>query len=384
MAKNKEKITASDIPTLLRKNKKAKLIAVLVIGSVLFLMFFDSTPRIGRRGSYNNQHQQNYSSFDPQETYRGLLTGINAKVDRMSRQINKNTQTIQQLIKDNEEDERRTVEIIKKIIDRIGTLEENQLAQQNAQPVGVEEAQPIEDGLVPIGKEEEAIVPPPPPTPSRTAFIGIGDSVRVKLLAGVNAPTDGTPYPVIFKVIDDITGPDGVALPVGEARLIAAAQGSLVDSRALFRLTALSLRLPNGARTVVDVDGWVVGEDGLLGMQGILIDPLGKAIVAGAISEGIAAAGSGIAAAQTTTTFSNQGLQTAITGDVAKFAAGRAAYGAASFWADAIKDRVNQMVPAVQIFSGREATAVFSQSVEIPDLYDLLQEGEEDIYTPLD
>ena len=113
--------------------------------------------------------------------------------------------------------------------------------------------------------------------------------MRVKLLAGVNAPTDGTPYPVVLKLLGNVMGPDGNTIPLGEARLIAAAQGSLTDSRVLFRLTRLSIRLPNGRRKEFAIDGWVVGEDGIRGMSGVLIDPIGKAI-GGAAMAGVRAA----------------------------------------------------------------------------------------------
>ena len=83
-------------------------------------------------------------------------------------------------------------------------------------------------------------------------------------------------------------GPDGNAVPLGEARIIAAAQGSLTDSRVLFRLTRLSIRLPSGKRKEFPIDGWIVGEDGIRGLEGVLIDPIGKAIVGAGMAGGLA------------------------------------------------------------------------------------------------
>jgi hypothetical protein len=201
--------------------------------------------------------------------------------------------------------------------------------------------------------------------------------VRIKLLAGVNAPTDGTPYPVVFKLISDVYGPDGSALPLGEARLIAAAQGSLTDSRALFRITTLNIRLPDGRRKVYQVDGWVVGEDGLRGMQGILLDPIGKAIAGAGMAGGLAALGEGFSQGETETNSGVFGDQsTIINGDPLKFAAGKTLSGFAKEWGQVVKDRVNQLVPHVQVLSGREATAVFAKSLPITDLFDALEDDD--------
>jgi hypothetical protein len=214
-----------------------------------------------------------------------------------------------------------------------------------------------------------------------------GDSVRVKLLAGVNAPTDGTPYPVVLKLISNVMGPDGNAVPLGEARIIAAAQGSLTDSRVLFRLTRLSIRLPSGKRKEFPIDGWIVGEDGIRGLEGVLIDPIGKAIVGAGMAGGLAGLGQGIAAANVQNRLYANGNQysTVDSGDVGKYAGGVALSSTATEWQAIIKDRLSQLVPVVQVLSGREATAVFSQSIAIPELLEQLDEEDPSVvYASLD
>lgn len=101
-----------------------------------------------------------------------------------------------------------------------------------------------------------------------------GATTEVELLTGVHAPVEGTPSPVVFKITGDVIGPDGSTFNVGEGRLLAAAQGSEFDGRALFRLTQLAIRQSDGRRSVTDVDGWVLGEDGIRGVHGRLIDKL--------------------------------------------------------------------------------------------------------------
>ena len=115
------------------------------------------------------------------------------------------------------------------------------------------------------------------------AVILAGDSVSVTLSTGADAPCDGTPYPVIFKtesgIIHTLSGTQSVAL--SNANIYAAVQGSLTDSRALFRLVSLTFSLPNGERKNIKVDGWIVGDDGIRGIEGEAINPMGNLLKQG-------------------------------------------------------------------------------------------------------
>jgi hypothetical protein len=197
--------------------------------------------------------------------------------------------------------------------------------------------------------------------------------VRVKLLAGVNAPTDGTPYPVMLKLVSDVGGPDGSSIPLGEARVIAAAQGSLTDQRALFRLTTINVQLPSGEQKVIDVDGWIVGEDGIRGMPGVLIDPIGKAIAGSAFVGALSGFGNGLQMMNQQTFQNGQGgFTTQNLGSAAEAGGGGAAVGAAREWNTIIRDRLQNLTPHVQVLSGREATAVFARSFTVEGLYEAL------------
>jgi hypothetical protein len=294
-----------------------------------------------------------------------------------------------------QEFEATTAEIFKKVIDRLSTMPENGGSQPassgNPQSIGDVSAPDLlgaqADELESLGAPDVAAAPPAQPVRPKLAALMPGDSVRVKLLAGVNAPTDGTPYPVVLKLASDVMGPDGNSVPLGEARIIAAAQGSLTDSRVLFRLTRLSLRLPNGKRKEFPIDGWIVGEDGIRGMEGVLIDPIGKAIAGAGMAGGLAGLGQGIAAANVQNrVYSNGNTQSSVNAnDVPAYAGGVALSSAATEWQQIIRDRLSQLVPVVQVLSGREATAVFSQSLAIPELLEQLDEEDSAVvFTSLD
>lgn len=235
---------------------------------------------------------------------------------------------------------------------------------------------------------EEATVPLPPPAakvgPKKMAFIAPGDSVRVRLLTGVNAPVDGTPYPVVFRLSGPISGPDGSTLDLGEARLLAAAQGSETDGRAIFRLTSLALRHKDGRRSVVNVDGWVVGEDGIRGMQGKVIDKLGQLILATA---GTTVSSALLARATDTkdnVNVSNSANIEVTSADVGN-SVGQGILAANNRLVDVLIDRLEQLVPVVEILSGREAAAIFSSPVEVYLCEENCADvGDESIYTALD
>ena len=231
------------------------------------------------------------------------------------------------------------------------------------------------DTLDSFGFEEASVPPPPlPPVQSRVTFIAPGDSVPVTLLTGVNAPVDGTPYPVVFKLNGPIAGPDGSALELGEARLIAAAQGSESDGRVLYRLADLAIRHPDGRRSVVKVDGWIVGEDGVRGMKGNLIDKLGRLIVAtGAVSYA-AALGERIDRKANRLDIESQDGVT-VTGNDLDFASASAVTDASNRLGQLLLDRYEKLVPVVEVLSGRQVAAIFSAPAEIAVVDEEADEG---------
>jgi hypothetical protein len=122
-------------------------------------------------------------------------------------------------------------------------------------------------------------------------------------------------------------------------------------------------------------------------MEGVLIDPIGKAIVGAGMAGGLAGLGQGVAAANVQNrTYSNGNNQSSVNpNDVPAYAGGVALSSAATEWQQIIRDRLSQLVPVVQVLSGREATAVFSQSLGIPELLEQLDDEDPAVvFTSLD
>jgi hypothetical protein len=404
----------SDIATLLKTERKYQIILALVVLAITYLMFANPQPPSGRNRRVQHAQPANEKEtmrLAEHESYVDLTKSLQTEMQVMNTRIADAQKGVEKVQKRQEDNERVQAEILRKIIEKINDASSGggggasaagpvdvtsansyDLSSGTDNPAGPEGqgagAGPggsTEAGLMPFGDNNAPQVAPPlPKGPRKLAVIGAGDSVRVKLLAGVNAPTDGTPYPVVFSLDGDVMGPDNSTLPLGEARLIAAAQGSLTDQRALFRLTSLNIRMPSGRRKVLDVDGWVVGEDGLRGMEGVLLDPIGRAIGAGLLTGGLQGLGDAVASKNITrSTNVLGGNSIEVSGSEVEYAAGVALSKAADKWSSIIQNRVNMMVPHVQVLSGRVGTAVFAKTVKIPDLYDELGE-ETDVYSSMD
>lgn len=361
-----------DLLALLRKDRRTQVIVGIIVLALLFLEFGKPRPyRPPPPPPLPTTIRAENDNVDD------LVLAFKSSLDTVTSKLEESQERQQTLEKNMAEFEHRTADIFKKLLERMSELD-RPAADPMPPLTGQDIEEPIElDELDAFG-DVHTLDPTPLPDAdqSRSAFIAPGDTVRIRLLAGVHAPTDGSPYPVLFQLVDDVAGPDSSSLPLGEARLVAAAQGSLVDSRALFRLTRLSIRLPNGKRKVVGVDGWVVGEDGIRGMAGILIDPIGRVILGAGFAGGISGLGEGLAAANSRTYIYGSGTTQTTTEDAAAYAAGQALTGAANQWSTIIKERLDKLVPVVQVLSGREATAIFSDGVTVDELYDALNEDD--------
>lgn len=370
-----------DLKLLLKNDKRiwAGLLALIVI--IVLFSFVDGNKR-GKFNTPNMIKTQQQAASSPStgatEAYGDLVVSLRNDLTQLRTQKDQDNRIIEKVQQKQQEDSKRYEGIFESIVEKIDEMGRSldrldkttkDLKRRGTNQMSPEDG-PQQDTVESFGFSE-ATVPPPPPAPPgilKTKLISPGDSVKLKLLTGVNAPVDGTPYPVVFQVMSPVVGPDGSSLEVGEARIIAAAQGSETDSRALFRLSVLALRHADGSRSAVKVDGWVVGEDGIRGLQGKLIDKLGRLILATAGISFTAALGDSlldqaeIAEANST---DNSSDSINITTQNYDSAAASALTDASNRLGQILLDRYEKLVPVVEILSGREVVAVFSTPVEI-------------------
>ncbi len=366
----------NDLVQLIKNDRKWQILLVGLVLVILVGTFADNKPRRSR-GVAANQIDSTAGATSADKASSELLEfNLNQKAE-LERRIQELEADKQKIVERTAETEEQTAKILAKVIERVRGLEESSEAVKGYNTAAVTPENLDANTLESIWEEDSAelVAPPVKPEPAKIAFIAAGDSVRLKLLAGANAPIDGDPYPVLFQLDSDVLGPDGAVLPLGEARILAAATGSLIDQRALFRLNKMSMRYPDGSRKVVDVDGWIVGEDGIRGMEGILIDPIGKVLAGELIAGTVAGVGQGMSQAQISTqTNGVGGFSQALTGDSLEYGLGRGVSQAGSNWSGYIKERSKMLVPHVKVLSGRSATAVFSQNVELDGLFESMED----------
>ena len=362
----KEKL--KDLKLLLQNDRRIWFVGAFVIAA-LFIWSLTNQPNKRRHIADEKPSQQGMGAT---EQYGDLIQAFKNDIDTAKRDQAQMNDVLTRNTVELKEHKERVSGIFETIVDKFENLQREvdslaaALKQQQEAP-SIEQAKNLEgpDTVESIGFDTPPVAPPPPePQPLRVSVIAPGDSCDVELLTGVNAPVDGTPYPVVFKLSGPISGPDGSTLDVGEARLIAAAQGSESDSRALFRLSSLSLRHSSGRRAVVKVDGWVVGEDGVRGMTGRLIDKLGRLILATAGVSFAAALGQRIDGGRFNNRRQNQGGFNVGPNDV-NLAMASALTDASNRLGQVLLNRYESLIPVVEVLSGREAVAIFSQSAEI-------------------
>lgn len=357
-----------DLKLLIKNDRRIWFVAAFVVVA-LFVWVLTGTGGTKKRRIVRDTTPST-QGMGSEEAFGDLIVAFKNDIDTAKSERKEMYDVLYRTTADLKEHKERVTGIFETLVDKFEQLarEVDTLAaalrnQQDQIPLPSNRELDGPDELEPLGFDTPTVAPPPPePEPLRVSVIAPGDQVQVQLITGVNAPTDGTPYPVVFRLVGPIEGPDGSALDIGEARLIAAAQGSEADSRALFRLTQLSIRHPNGRRAVVEVDGWIVGEDGIRGMKGRLIDKLGRLILATAIVSGVSALGERLED-RTEVTVTGQGL--ALDQRDVDFAAASAITDASNRLGTVLLNRYEALVPVVEVLSGREVAAIFSKPAEI-------------------
>ena len=395
----------------LRYERKTQMICGFIVLALIALIV---TPAPGKKRALFNEGQPVMTKLgtgasDSRDAYDDVLQAFTNDMKEIKNEVKASRDELLEQKKITEDNQDRTAKIFTKILDRVGEIE----ARQTSQSTGYADQYVSSTGgalppdaaagyagdpnlsdpglyqdtteLEPFGSLEDTDpVIPAAVQQQKIAFIGPADTVKVKLLAGVNAPTDGTPYPVIFEIQGDVMGPGGTRLPLHGARLMAASQGSISDARALFRLTELSMTLPNGRRAVYPVDGYLVGEDGIRGLGGKLVDHLGRLVPASGLLGILQGVANSVNQGNFTNTVNSNGSATSVfTGDTTEAALAGGASGGLNALQRIYADRLSQLIPYVEVLSGREATAVFAKSILIDGIFESYEDDNID-YVSLD
>jgi conjugal transfer pilus assembly protein TraB len=194
------------------------------------------------------------------------------------------------------------------------------------------------------------------------------------LLSGVDAATStsasANPEPVLIELTDSGDLSRYFTSTVKGCRVTASSYGVLSKERVMMRLEKLScIEVQTGEVMVADVDGYVSGEDGKLGLRGTVVDRAGDHVRAAMVGGFLSSFGNFLAGASNPVTFSpNTGLaqvgQTSNT-DMLKHGGAKGVSGALDKYTEFYIKRAEQLEPIIQVGAGRVVQVVFSKSVGI-------------------
>lgn len=187
------------------------------------------------------------------------------------------------------------------------------------------------------------------------------------LLSGLDAPTSetakGSPVPALLRIKDLAVLPNSVKADLKGCFVIAEGLGNLADERAHMRLVSLSCLTRKG-NSVIDqkIKGFLVDQDGKIGLKGKVVSRMGSAIARSMIAGFFGGLGEYVAAQNTITSTSPLGTTQTIDPNAAL------QYGAGSGLASAFKDTqkfyldlARQALPVIEVGATKEVTLVVEE-----------------------
>lgn len=191
------------------------------------------------------------------------------------------------------------------------------------------------------------------------------------LLSGLDAPTvedsKGNPVPVLLRVKDLAVLPNSIKADLKGCFAIAEGYGNLSTERANLRLISLSC-LSRKGESVIDqkVKGFVVDQDGKIGVRGKVVAKMGSMIARSMIAGFFGGMGEALASSYTVQSTSALGTTSSVPpADIAKYGA---ANGVGSVFKDVSKfylDLARQTMPVIEVGATRELTLVIEEGITL-------------------
>ena len=283
-----------------------------------------------------------------------------------------------------------TIEELKKMRTEIAELKANQNrtpSLDEALPTGVEGQSMMQDVFsapveemeeepklrVIVGgqeraEEEETVLKSKP-----LVYLPAGSNFEGVLLNGMDAPTSGVaqknPVPALVRLKTDAILPNRYRYDVRECFAIVSGFGVLSTERAQLQTVTLSCVKTDGQVIESKIEGYVVGEDGKVGMRGRLVSKQGSMLAksfASGFASGIAQVMTPMAVPQINTTggattqFATPTVSDVVTAGTAK-GISQSARMLSQFYLDVAKE----MFPVVEIDANRRVTIILVNGIEL-------------------
>lgn len=195
--------------------------------------------------------------------------------------------------------------------------------------------------------------------------------MEATLLSGLDAPTSseakGNPVPVLLRVKTPAVLPNSVKANLKGCFVIADGKGNLATERAELLLVSLSC-LDRKGQAVVDqkIKGFVVDEDGKIGLRGRVVAKMGSMIARSMLAGFFGGAGDAIKASASTLAVSPLGTtQTVDPKDIAMSGVGS---GLSSGFKEIQKfymELARQTMPVIEVGATKQVTLVISEGINL-------------------
>lgn len=212
-----------------------------------------------------------------------------------------------------------------------------------------------------------------PETKNQSAFVPAGSMFTGVLLSGLDAPTSAVaqknPTPVVVRVKREAVLPNFASLDVRECFVMAAGYGQLSSERALMRTEALSCVRQDGNVIETNLDAYIVGTDGKVGIPGRLVSKQGQMIAQTLLAGTLGGIGQALGRSRTPTLNLNGAGALYESESVSSITQSGIAGGissASNMIAKFYLDMAKETFPVVEIPAGEVVTVVVTRGSTLP------------------
>ena len=271
---------------------------------------------------------------------------------------------------------RKEFELMKNQAPTRKTAEQPSLDDPLSEPKSAPVPEPKSPELkVIVGEPAPSSVAPKKGPEKKPIAMTAGSFFEGVLINGMDTPTSSVtvknPVPSVVRVKSEAILPNIRRADVRECFVVISGYGVLASERAVMRTETLSCVLDNDKIVESKIEGWVVGEDGKVGMRGRLVSKQGQIIAKALVGSSLA----GIGSAFTPTAVPQLNLNPSSTQTTQTVDFGTAATsGLLKGFADTSKmiaqfylDMAKEMFPVIEIDAGRKVTVMLIKGFELKE-----------------
>jgi len=387
--------------TKLEPQKKKKVVQVgLILAVLLFALFAYKTRRSGVTTSKKTTHEQETQriSLGGNIIEKSLYRQAEEKIERQNKVIRALKEEVERI----KEQQQKKSETQKAPSPKPKKAKETQKREKTEKisppppplPPSLTEEKSNKPLYVPIKEKQAETVPrliggismvSTPPEAQKTeeqqskkkqAWIYLPPSfMEATLLSGVNAPivSGGSynPIPVLLRIKDLAILPNRVKANLKGCFVIGEARGNLATERVEIRLTTLSCVAKDGS-AVIDqrVKGFVVDEDGKVGLKGLVVAKMGALLARSALAGLLGGIGGAMQSSVMNTQLTAVGTQQQLwsstdTSNLVRGAVGGGISGAAGSLQKFYLQLAKQALPVIEVGATKTVTVVISEGVKL-------------------